>query len=69
MYDDFSDGGFRVIGVGSNMEEAKKIADGYRKEFFELLDKYPGTFRNGVKTKPRQVEFRTKEVNNYYSPF
>ena len=69
MYDDFSEGGFRIIGVGSNMEEAKKIADRYRKEFVELRDKYPGIFRNGIKTKPQQVEFKTKEVNDYYSPF
>ena len=69
MYDDFSEGGFRIIGVGSNMEEAKKIADRYRKEFVELRDKYPGIFRNGIKTQPQQVEFKTKEVNDYYSPF
>lgn len=68
-YDDFCEGGFSVIGVGSNMEEAEKIAEAYKRQFCELRNKRPGIFRDGAKTKPPKISFNIMELNRLYSPF
>lgn len=61
-YDDFSDGGFEIVAIGSNMAEAKKLAKEYRKSFLAEVKKYPDSFINGALTQPRKLSFRPTTV-------
>lgn len=61
-YDDFSDGGFKIVAIGSNMEEAEKLAEKYRKYFLAEVKKCPNSFVNGALTQPCKLSFRPATV-------
>lgn len=61
-YDDFGEGGFSVVAIGSNITEAKKLAEEYKEFFLAEVEKYPGAFAFGADTKPPKLSFRPTAV-------
>lgn len=62
-YDDFSDGGFHVIGVATDEKNAQDIKRAYEKDYRAKVSKFPFMFANGADTKPPKITFKTIPVN------
>ena len=62
-YDDFSDGGFQVIGVATDKKNAQDIKRAYEKDYRSKVSEYPFMFANGADTKPPKIIFKATPVN------